>query len=249
MTAVSHGAATKRGKTRIAMKLATLLLLPGLDGTDIFFQPLLSALPACVQPRVLRYPASTDQDYAQLLALVRRAIADLPECHVLGWSFSGPLALMLAAAEPHKVRSVILAASFVRAPNPLASRLRFALVGPVIWAWRALRRLPLLWRSRTDPWRQAKMQSWQEVSARVLAARLRAIMSVDVRAELRGLAQPVLYIASRRDAVVPRHNLREILQLQPAVQVATLAGRHQALYSHPQEAAQAVASFLAQVRP
>jgi pimeloyl-ACP methyl ester carboxylesterase len=227
------------------MKPTTLLLLPGLDGTDIFFQPLLAALPAAVQARVVRYPAAMPQDYAALLALVRREIADLPHCHVLGWSFSGPLALMLAAAEPHRVRSVILAASFVRAPNALAARLRFALVAPLIWGWRAVRRLPLLLRPGGDAWRRAKMQSWRQVGARTLAARLRAIMAVDVRAELCALPQPVLYLASGADGIVPQRNRDEIVRLRPSVQLATIPGHHQSLYSRPQEAARVIMEFLA----
>lgn len=229
------------------MKQTTLVLLPGLDGTDIFFQPLLAALPPSVQPLVVSYPAASGQGYDELLALVRRAIADVPQCHVLGWSFSGPLALKLAAAEPHKVCGVILAASFVRAPNRLASALRFALVGPAIWGWRAARRLPLLLRPRSDAWRQAKMRTWNQVSARTLAARLRAIMAVDARAELRGLVQPVLYLASSQDAIVPHRNRDEIARLSPGVQVVTIPGHHQALYSQPRAAADAITAFIAEL--
>jgi hypothetical protein len=32
---------------------ATLVLLPGLDGTDVFFQPLLASLPASITPLVV----------------------------------------------------------------------------------------------------------------------------------------------------------------------------------------------------
>lgn len=227
------------------MKPTTLVLLPGLDGTDIFFQPLLQTLPPDVRPRVLSYPASLPQDYASLLAWVRREIADVSHCHVLGWSFSGPLALMLAAAEPHKVRSVILVASFVRAPHVLVARMRFALVAPLIWSWRAVRRLPLLLRPDVDAWRRAKMLTWQRVSAHTLAARLRAIAAVDVRAELCALPQPLLYLASAQDGVVPHRNRDEILHLRPTTHMATIPGHHQSLYSHPQEATQVITDFLA----
>ena len=54
---------------------ATLVLLPGLDGTDVFLRPLVAAL----TPR--------------------------------------PVAIMLAAEEPERVKGVILAATFVRAPR------------------------------------------------------------------------------------------------------------------------------------
>jgi pimeloyl-ACP methyl ester carboxylesterase len=75
---------------------ATLVLLPGLDGTEIFLQPLLGALPDGVRPLVVTYPLAGPNRYADLLAVVREAVAGIGEFHVLGWSFSGPLALMLA---------------------------------------------------------------------------------------------------------------------------------------------------------
>jgi len=115
---------------------ATLVLLPGLDGTEIFLQPLLGALPDGVRPLVVTYPLAGPNRYADLLAVVREAVAGIGEFHVLGWSFSGPLALMLANAEPQRVRSVILSASFVRPPRPELAMLRFALREPVIWLWR-----------------------------------------------------------------------------------------------------------------
>lgn len=228
-------------------KTTTLVLLPGLDGTDVFFQPLLASLPEYIHALVISYPASGNNTYAELLALVRREIADVAECHVLGWSFSGPLALMLAVAEPHKVRGVILSETFVRAPHQLLLRLRFLVASPVIWTWRAARRLPLwLLRPRTDPLRRAKTQTWRQVSAAVLAARLRAILGVDAREALCVSRQPVLYIASNRDGIVPRHNVDEILRLRPSVRVITLTGRHQAMYSHPEPAAQAITTFIAE---
>lgn len=146
-----------------------MVLLPGLDGTEVLLQPLVASLPGWVRPVVVTYPTSGGNSYADLLALARHAVADLPDCHVLGWSFAGPLALMLAAAEPNKVRGVILSA----------------------------RRLPLwLFRPPTHPLRRAKSETWRRVSARVVAKRLRAIARVDARALLRDCRQPVLYIAA-----------------------------------------------------
>ena len=100
---------------------ATLVLLPGLDGTEVLLQPLLAALRPSVRPLIVTYPTQGDNSYAALLALARQALAGLDECVVLGWSFAGPLALMLAQAEPYKVRGVILAASFVRSPSSVLS--------------------------------------------------------------------------------------------------------------------------------
>jgi pimeloyl-ACP methyl ester carboxylesterase len=91
------------------------------------------------------------------------------------------------------------------------------------------------------------MRTWNQVSARTLAARLRAIMAVDARAELRGLVQPVLYLASSQDAIVPHRNRDEIARLSPGVQVVTIPGHHQALYSQPRAAADAITAFIAEL--
>lgn len=228
----------------------TLVLLPGLDGTDVFFAPLLAALPENVRPLVVTYPHSREHGYAELLALVRRAIAGEPECFVLGWSFSGPLALMLAMAEPDRVRGVILSATFVRAPNPVLRRVRHVLCGPTVLTWRVVRRLPLwIMRPRSDPMRRAKAQTLRRIPSAVLAARLREILRVDVRGPLRDCPQPVLYLASSDDGIVPAHNVAEVRQGRPSVQVVTIEGPHQAMFTNPRAAAAAIAAFVSAGSP
>jgi pimeloyl-ACP methyl ester carboxylesterase len=225
----------------------SLVLLPGIDGTDVFFAPLLAALPPWIACRVVTYPPRGGNSYADLLPRVEASARDAGDFFVLGWSFSGPLALMLAAAEPQRVRSVILSASFVRPPHPDLARLRFALIGPAIWLWRAARRLPLwLLRPRSDPFRQAKSQTWRRIGARALAKRVREVMRVDAREALRACRQPVLYIAASRDGIVPRRCLDEILGVRPSVKVVTIEGEHFAMYANPKPAAEAIVAFIAE---
>lgn len=222
-----------------------LVLLPGLDGTDVFLQPLLAALPASVRPVVITYPKAGGQGYPELLALVRREVAGLGEFYVLGWSFGGPLALMLAEAEPERVRGVILSATFVRAPHAWMPRGRWALVGPVVWSWRAMRRLPLwLFHPRSDALRQAKTQTWRLLAAGLLARRLRTIAGVDARGALRRCRGPVLYLAASDDRIVPPHCFEEIARERPSVTLKTIPGRHLAMYADPQPAAQAILEFV-----
>jgi pimeloyl-ACP methyl ester carboxylesterase len=99
-------------------RTTTLVLLPGLDGTEVFFKPLLAARPKWIKPVVVTYPTSGANHYSDLLTVVRAAVEDSKDFYVLGWSFSGPLVLMLAAKERSKVRGVILCASFIRPPLP-----------------------------------------------------------------------------------------------------------------------------------
>jgi pimeloyl-ACP methyl ester carboxylesterase len=228
-------------------KPTTLVLLPGLDGTEVFFQPLLHSLPPSVHPWVVNLPTIGSNEYADLLVAVRTAISEIAECYVLGWSFSGPLALMLAATESTKVRGVILAATFVRPPQPLLARVRFAAITPVVWTIRASRRVPgWLGRRPTDQVQRAMAETWTRVGSRVVAARVRALLAVDAREPLRRCPQPVLYLASSQDEVVPPRNVAEIVRVRPSVQVRTIAGRHLAMYTNPEAAARIILEFLAQ---
>ena len=80
------------------MTSTTLVLLPGLDGTEVFFRPLLAVLPTWIKPMVVTYPTSGANNYSHLLSVAQAAIEDSNSrtFYVLGWSFSGPLALMVA---------------------------------------------------------------------------------------------------------------------------------------------------------
>jgi pimeloyl-ACP methyl ester carboxylesterase len=233
------------GDPRPGEPTATLVLLPGIDGTEVFFRPLLAALPEWVRPVVVTYPTSGGNGYADLLEIVRSAVADALAFHVLGWSFSGPLALMLAAKEPGRTRGVILAASFVRPPLPLVARVPFVFGTPVVRLIRLARRTPVvLSRPRSDPYRRDKAAVWGRVPSRVLAARARAILSVDARRWLRECPAPVLYLAGSRDSIVPGRNAAEVLRERPSARVVTIDGPHLAMYSNPGAAASAIAGFM-----
>ena len=158
-------------------------MLPGLDGTEVLFRPFLAVLPPWVQPVFVEYPPRGPNGYADLLPLVRAALDGQPGgAFVLAASFSGPLAVMLAAAEPARVRGLILSATFLRAPSRWLPHARPAASGLLIGVLRTLRRVPV-WtlRRRADPYRQAKAEIWRRVPAGCLAARIRAILAVDVR--------------------------------------------------------------------
>ena len=221
-----------------------LVLLPGLDGTEVLFGPLLKTLPEWLSPLVVTYPAHGSGRYEDLLPIVLRAVRSVPHCHVLGWSFSGPLALRAARAEPERVRSVVLAASFLEPPLPWLAHTGPLLTTPAVALLRVLRRLPIwLGRSNGDALRRDKARIFRRVPARTLAARARAIREVDARDDAAACRQPLLYLAAEEDRVVPEHNLEVLRRLRPDLQVATLPGSHMALYSHPALAALAVAGF------
>jgi pimeloyl-[acyl-carrier protein] methyl ester esterase len=226
-------------------KAATLVLLPGLDGTDVFFRPLLALLPERVSPLVVQFPTAGANEYDDLLRLVRSALLRTPECILLGWSFSGPLALMAAQAEPEKIRGVILASTFVRPPRCVYAALRWGAVTPMIHTIRACRRIPVwLLRPSTDRLRQDKTETWKRVSSSNVAERIRSLLKVDARDLLRNCPHPVLCLSGNDDGIVPHSNVEEIVRIRPDARVRMIEGQHFAIYTNPRAAAEAITEFM-----
>ena len=93
-----------------------LVLLPGMDGTGILFEPFLESLPESISPIVVTYPCDMPLSYAELLQVIEAKLPSAEPFIVLGESFSGPLALRIAASCPPGLKGLVLSASFARNP-------------------------------------------------------------------------------------------------------------------------------------
>jgi hypothetical protein len=229
----------------MALEKTTLVLLPGLDGTEVFFRPLLAALPVWINPVVVTFPPTGPNGYADLLPVVRAAIAGHEDFYILGWSFSGPLALMIAASEPVKTKGVILCASFVRSPLPGRLWPRLLAFAPFIGFLRFVRRVPIfLGKSPGNPYRRDKAETWSRVSAAVLAKRIRAILAVDARDHLHTCPRRVLYLASSHDEIVSPNCGDEVVREKENAVLITIDGPHLAMYTNPLAAVGAIVPFM-----
>lgn len=134
--------------------MTAVVILPGLDGTSALLAEFCESLSALgVAARAVAYPPDRPLGYEQLEALVR---AQLPcEPHVLlGESFSGPLAIRIAAAPPPGLLGLVLSTTFARAPmvglSPLAPLVRFAPSRPP---------MPILSWALLGPWATPQLRS------------------------------------------------------------------------------------------
>src|SRR5829696_3155244 len=93
-----------------------LLLVPGLDGTGVLFEPLLGVLPTDVDTTVVSFPHDKAIYDPELFASMRNVIPWNRGFIVVGESTSGPLAMRFASAQRENVRAVILVSSFVSNP-------------------------------------------------------------------------------------------------------------------------------------
>jgi pimeloyl-[acyl-carrier protein] methyl ester esterase len=224
-----------------------LLLLPGMDGTGRLFGPFLRVLPPGLEAAVVAYPPDRLCGYTELLPLVEAAIPDSSEFLVLGESFSGPLALLLAARQPRGLRGVILCATFACSPLPSFARWLRVLIRPFWFRVipRSLIRRVLLGRFDTASLGQMVETAIAEVQPGVLAARARAVVAVDVGLQLQSCPVPILYLAATEDRLVTRRNLVHIRCLQPGVDTVVLVGPHLILQVAPLAAAQVINTFAA----
>ena len=221
-----------------------LVLLPGLDGTDVLFEPLQRHL--TMPATAVAYPQDVPGSYADLLPFVLDRLPTDREYVLLGWSFSGPLALLTAATKPPGLCGVVLAASFVRKPVFYLPRAMRFLARPFLFRHlgRFSRTKALLGGYRSAELDDLLQRAHAQVPPDVMAGRVRATLTVDVRRELQDCPVPILYLGASRDFVVPRWNSRGIARLRPDVEVRTITGPHLALATNPRAAAEELAAFV-----
>ncbi len=224
----------------------SLVLLPGLDGTGELFHPLLAELPGWIRPVVVAYPRDRELGYAELLPVAAGFLPTDAPFVILGESFSGPLAVVLAAGGPAGLKGVILCASFVKKPfRTLPAWLGALCIGPIFRLW------PIVLRIRSLPTRgelrgllPLALAAIRSVRPGVIAARARAIMKVDVEKQLRALEVPLLYLQALRDPLIRKHNAEGIGRIRPDSRLAQIDTRHFLLQLEPKRAVEEIVSFL-----
>ena len=233
------------------MTTTTLVLLPGMDGSGLLFEPFVEAMGATdevtIQP--LAYPARDALDYAALTELAFNALPRTGPLLLLGESFSGPIAVALAARCADRVQGLILCCSFVRNPRPHWSWLTPLLRGaPMPAPPTGLIAHALFGRHVTVHLRSLLAQSLNGIKPNVLRSRLVAVASVDASTTLAALPVPLLYLRAREDRLVPASAWEWIKHLRADARVAEFDAPHALLQTRPAEAAEAVTAFVRTVR-
>jgi pimeloyl-[acyl-carrier protein] methyl ester esterase len=225
----------------------TLVLLPGLDGTGDFFAPLLDVLSPSVPTQVVRYPLSGASDYATCEAIARSALPTDRPFVLLGESFSGPIAIAIAATAPRGLVGVVLSATFVRNPRPYLSILRPLL--PVLPLRSdplsiALSRFRVLGRWATPALRALHRDILRRLPPETVRSRLGAVIDCDVRDALRSVHVPVLCLVPQHDRLIPSSASRVLQQHIPTATVVQLNAPHCLLQCTPHAAADTILAFI-----
>ena len=229
----------------------TLVLLPGLDGTGELFSPFIEQFPA--EQRILKITYPTDY-FIPLEALQHYIISKLPEDQplvLLGESYSGPVAAMIASSHKVDIRGVIFVATFVRFPQSILKILSQRV--PLVW----LLRLPIpnilirffcFGRWYTSSLSKMLRKSIRANQAEILAQRIRSATNLDVRQSLDKIEMPCLYIQASNDRLVPDKAVIDFKQRIRNLEVHKMNGAHFILQTQPKISFEVIISFMRQFK-
>ena len=222
-----------------------LVLLPGLDGTGKLFANFLEALDLSLSAHVVPYPPDVPLGYDELESLVRAALPTRQPFVLLGESFSGPLAIRIAARPPRGLVGLVLCVTFASNPfHKLAWARRLAAFLPLKSLPRWMR-APLMWGSAspsTAP-RQSE-RAMAGVATAVIRRRIAELLAVDETAALAQISLPTLVLCAAQDRVVSKAATMRIMRGIPHARRVDIDGPHLLLQTCPQECAAAVLSFI-----
>lgn len=223
-----------------------VVILPGLDGTGRLLDAFCARLGRSgVRARAMAYPVDVPTGYAGLDAYVRPRLPTTAPFVLLGESFSGPLALRIAADPPPGLVGLALSTTFARrpvsVPASVAGLLRFAPARPpmAMLSWSLLGR----WSNATL--RSELAAALRAVAPDTLRARAQAALRVDVSARLPAVRMPVLHLVARRDRLLTRAAAEALTRGLPQCRTVAVDGPHLLLQAVPEPCVRALQLFLA----
>lgn len=227
----------------------TLVLLPGMDGSGDLFAGFIAALGPGVDTIVISYPCAPALGYAGLTDHARTQLPLDRPFVLIGESFSGPVAIALAASKPPGLIGLVLCCTFARNPRPLLAPLK-PLVG-MLPMWSCLTPLIapfLLGFGAPAALRQALRGALDKVPPARLRLRLKEVMAVDYTERACTIKVPVLYLQASRDWIVPVSAARLLASLCRDWRLVALPGPHLLLQASPFHSSTVVRDFVAGVR-
>lgn len=218
-----------------------IVLLPGLDGTGDLFDRVVPHLAREFTVNVVRYPPDATLGYAGYVERVRHEIGSRP-VYVLGESFSGPVAVLVARQLGRQVQGIVLAATFVKNPLPQWFIRILARADPSATP-RNIRDALLMGHYGDQELRNKVEDIVRALSRPVRAARLRAVAEVDVRGDLMQLECPILALHGRDDWLVRKAPMQRAIGAKGRARMIVFPAAHMLLQTRPAEAATEIIEF------
>jgi pimeloyl-ACP methyl ester carboxylesterase len=223
----------------------TLVLLPGMDGTGELFSPFLASLGSDFETLIVRYPTNEVLSLAEFTALAQSKLPADKRFVLLAESFSGPIAISIAASKPKGLAGLILCATFAKNPRPMLRYLILPLgLFPLNWIPRCILSGLFLGRFATEELRTELKGVIEKVDRAVLRRRLWSTVNVDVSKELARIHIPSLYLTASEDRLVPSAAARPFGTLSTRWKIAKILGPHLLMQAVLREVAKVTRNFI-----
>lgn len=223
-----------------------MILLPGLDGTGKLFAPLIEKFPPDFEPQIVAYSNEPAKSYDELLPQVQRLLPQDEPFILLAESFSGPLAIKVAATQPNNLQALILCATFAENPLPLLGWVHW-IVSPLFFRFplpRILARYLMTGADGSTVLVDRILEIAQFTKPEVIASRIRLVLTVNETKALKSCRVPILYLRATRDKLVGRHCGDQILRLNSRARQVEIDAPHLLLQTEPEKAVYAISRFL-----
>jgi len=209
-----------------------LVLLPGMDGVGLLFEPFLAVLPPDIEVEVFPLASQGVQDYHEQAELFAKKLTSTSTV-ILAESYSGRVAYELCQMDLPQLKGVIFAASFLSRPSAL---LGLTSLAPAFLLKAKL--LPDTWMGRLlfGQFQSKELvklfyRSIQQVEGSVLKQRLLNMAALQCpEAPIR---VPSIYIQAKGDTLVQKSAVKDFESICSNLEVHQVDGGHLLLQANP----------------
>ncbi len=203
-----------------------LFILPGLDGSGFGLLPFCDALKIDFDVTVLQLP-NTESDYERLAEWAFSQMGSTASFYLLGESFSGPLAIKVAARCGRRVRGLILCATFAHAPVHASAGLRRIIsMMPALTPPMSVLSVMLFGQHSSEKWRDEFAATIRVQNVAIAKARVLQALSVDVRSALSAIESKVLVLQATQDRLLRAGASAEMHEIKIDSSLERINGPH-----------------------
>ncbi|MFZ6798883.1 alpha/beta fold hydrolase [Undibacterium sp. Di24W] len=225
--------------------MTRLILLPGMDGTGDCFEPFLEQLDSSIPRTVISYDIQHPFNYAELEIQVRNQLPTDETFVILGESFSGPIAISIAANPPANLIGAIFVCTFARNPFPIFNGVQEIIAKlPLKLAPFFIIQHFILGRYSTSSLKKMLAQAIAKVSNDVFQIRAKAALTVDYSNLARQIKIKCLSIVASEDLLISSATSEHLAHGIRNIEIEKIKAPHFVLQVAPQLAAQTVQRFL-----
>ena len=224
-----------------------LVFLPGLDGTGLSYGPLGEAMPENIRVTVVHYPTDQKLSFGELVQCAHEQLPRNKPLVLIAESFSGPIAIGLAASFPSHIKGIVFCATFIKFARPLL--IAIAKYAPL--AFLLSKPAPgflLYFLCGRKPFSDRLVPLFRQIekliNPEVMAHRIRMLNDFDATNDARTLSLPCCYIQGTHDRTVPARSVVPFKKYLPDLIVKRVNGPHGILQAQPEVCAEIIMEFV-----